>query len=208
VSCVVDAGGVLLMRPLLIHASSAASNAAHRRVIHIDYAACPLDGGCSGRRRTQRRTVSHMMSGGGYMRRIVLVAATSAALLLAADPFTSRQRDFWSFQKIKPQVPPAVKDASWSRTPIDRFVLAKLESKGLHPSPPADKVTLLRRATFDLIGLPPTPEEVAAFVADKSPNAYEKVIDRLLASPPLWRTLGPALAGSRALRGERGLQGR
>ncbi|HXA53155.1 MAG TPA: DUF1549 and DUF1553 domain-containing protein [Candidatus Acidoferrum sp.] len=117
------------------------------------------------------------------MRRIVLVAATCAALLLAADPFTPRQRDFWSFQKIKPQVAPAIKDASWSRTPIDRFVLARLESKGLHPNPPADKVTLLRRATFDLIGIPPTPEEVAAFVADKSPQAYEKVIDRLLASP-------------------------
>jgi hypothetical protein len=117
------------------------------------------------------------------MRRIVLVAATSAALLLAADPFTQRQREFWSFQKIKPQVPPAVKNASWARTPIDRFVLAKLESKGLHPNPPADKVTLLRRTSFDLIGLPPTPEEVADFLADNSSNAYEKVIDRLLASP-------------------------
>jgi len=117
------------------------------------------------------------------MRRIVLVAATSAALLIAADSFTERQRDFWSFQKIKPQSPPAVKNTKWVRTPIDRFILAKLEAKGLHPNPPADKATLLRRASFDLIGLPPTPEEVAAFLADNSPQAFEKVVDRLLASP-------------------------
>jgi len=117
------------------------------------------------------------------MRRIVLVAATSAVVLFAADTFTQRQRDFWSFQKVKPQTPPAVKNTQWVRTPIDSFILAKLEGKGLHPNPPADKVTLLRRASFDLIGLPPTPEEVAAFVADDSPQAFEKVVDRLLASP-------------------------
>src|SRR5215475_5986437 len=117
------------------------------------------------------------------MRRFALVAATFTVLLFAADPFTQRQRDFWSFQKVKPQVPPAVKDAGWARNEIDRFILAKLESKGLHPNAPADKVTLIRRASFDLIGLPPTPEEVAAFVSDKSPQAFEKVVDRLLASP-------------------------
>src|SRR5438477_10050314 len=117
------------------------------------------------------------------MRRIALFAITSSALLFAADTFTQRQRDFWSFQKIKAETPPAVKNAAWVRTPIDRFVLAKLEAKGLKPNPPADKVTLLRRASFDLIGLPPTTEEVDAFVADQSPHACEKVVDRLLASP-------------------------
>ena len=73
--------------------------------------------------------------------------------------------------------------ASWSRNPIDAFVLAKLDEKHLAPSPPADRRTLLRRVTYDLTGLPPTPEEVKAFLADDSPDAYEKVVDRLLASP-------------------------
>jgi hypothetical protein len=89
----------------------------------------------------------------------------------------------WAFQPVKkPDLPP-VKDASWPATAVDRFILASLEKKGLKASPPADRRTLLRRLTFDLIGLPPNPEEVAAFADDPSPGAYEKVVDRLLASP-------------------------
>src|SRR5438105_5053711 len=103
------------------------------------------------------------------MRRVCAIAIICWAALFAADTFTQRQRDFWSFQKIKPQTPPAVKHTGWSHNPIDQFIAAKLEAKGIEPGRPADKVTLLRRATFDLIGLPPTPEEVTAFVADKSP---------------------------------------
>lgn len=89
----------------------------------------------------------------------------------------------WAFVPPKRPEAPAVKDGTWPRNDIDRFVLAKLESQGLHPSPEADKATLLRRVTFDLTGLPPTPEELNAFLADHSPGAYEKVVDRLLASP-------------------------
>lgn len=89
----------------------------------------------------------------------------------------------WSFVPPKRPEIPAVKDTAWVRTPIDSFVLAKLEQQGLHPSPETDRATLLRRVTFDLTGLPPTPAELNAFLADKSPNAYEKVVDRLLASP-------------------------
>jgi hypothetical protein len=117
------------------------------------------------------------------MRSAGLCVFVCCAALFAADTFSQRQRDFWSFQKVKPQTPPAVKNAAWVRTAIDRFVAAKLEAKGIAPSPPADKVTLLRRASFDLIGLPPTPAEVEAFVADHSPDAFAKVVDRLLASP-------------------------
>ena len=116
------------------------------------------------------------------MRRALSVLICVAALY-AADTFSQRQREFWSFQKVKPQTPPEVKNAGWAKTAIDQYVLAKLEAKEIAPGPAADKVTLLRRATFDLIGLPPTPEEIQAFVADNSPKAFEKVVDRLLASP-------------------------
>jgi mono/diheme cytochrome c family protein len=91
--------------------------------------------------------------------------------------------DHWAFKPMVEPPLPEVHDPGWVRNPIDQFVLAKLDEKGLAPAPPADRPTLLRRAYFDLTGLPPTPEDVAAFVADGSPDAYEKVVDRLLASP-------------------------
>ena len=84
---------------------------------------------------------------------------------------------------VKSPVPNAGGDGKWVRNPIDAFVLSRLAKDGLKPSPEADKVTLIRRVTLDLTGLPPTPEEVDAFLKDESANAYEKVVDRLLASP-------------------------
>jgi hypothetical protein len=91
-------------------------------------------------------------------------------------------QEHWAFVKpVRPALP-EVKDKNWPKNEIDRFVLWRLEEQGLKPSPEADRVTLIRRVTMDLTGLPPTLEEVNAFVADKSPNAYEKVVDRLLAS--------------------------
>jgi hypothetical protein len=89
----------------------------------------------------------------------------------------------WAFQPIKDPSPPMVKNGMWPRTPVDRLILARLESNALSPSPRADRRTLVRRATFDLTGLPPTPEEVEAFEADSTSGSYEKLIDRLLASP-------------------------
>lgn len=89
----------------------------------------------------------------------------------------------WAFEPIVRSPVPAVKNANWARTDIDRFILARLEAEGLSPSPEATKETLIRRVSLDLNGLPPTPAEVHAFVNDKSPDAYEKVVDRLLASP-------------------------
>jgi len=96
---------------------------------------------------------------------------------------TAEQRAFWSFQPVKPVSPPDVKDGNWARTDIDRYIASKLEARGLHPVRPADRRTLIRRATYDLTGLPPTAEEVDAFERDRSPDAFAKVIDRLLASP-------------------------
>lgn len=90
---------------------------------------------------------------------------------------------YWAFVPPRAPLPPMVKNAAWPRSPIDQFLLASLEAKGLSPAPPADKRTLLRRATYDLTGLPPTPAEVQSFLADNSPQAFTKVVDRLLASP-------------------------
>ena len=97
--------------------------------------------------------------------------------------FTDDQKRFWAFQPLRDHGPSQVQDAGWVRSPIDAFILAKLEEKGLRPAKPADKYTLLRRVTFDLTGLPPTPVEIEAFIRDESPTALEKVVDRLLASP-------------------------
>ena len=92
-------------------------------------------------------------------------------------------RQFWSFRPVEKHPLPTVKQVDWVRTPVDAFVLAKLEMSGLKPAGLADKSTLIRRVTYDLIGLPPTPEEIQAFIADESPDAFKNVYERLLASP-------------------------
>ncbi len=91
-------------------------------------------------------------------------------------------RDFWSFQPLSRPEPPAA-DERWGRGAIDAFVMATLRDRGMAPAPEADRATLLRRLSFDLVGLPPTPEEIDAFVADPSPDAFERAVDRLLSSP-------------------------
>jgi hypothetical protein len=101
----------------------------------------------------------------------------------AAEQIAEARRTFWSFQPIQNPRPPDVKNTAWPKTAIDRFVLAEMEKRGLTPSPPADKRALLRRLSFDLVGLPPTPEEMENFLADDSPEALARVVDRLLASP-------------------------
>jgi mono/diheme cytochrome c family protein len=96
---------------------------------------------------------------------------------------TPAQRAYWAFQPVRRPEPPKVKELSWIKTPTDNFILTKLEEQGLAPVRSADKRTLIRRASYDLTGLPPTPEEVEAFIQDSSPRAFAKVVDRLLASP-------------------------
>ena len=91
--------------------------------------------------------------------------------------------DWWSFDKPEQPEPPTVENEAWARNPIDRFILARLEEKGLKPAAPADKRALVRRVYFDLHGIPPTPDEVDAFVNDESPKAYENLVHRLLESP-------------------------
>jgi hypothetical protein len=111
------------------------------------------------------------------------VTAHQVALIRRWIEQGAKWQKHWSF--ITPTRPPlpSVKNSSWPRNPIDHFVLARLEREGLAPSPEADRITLIRRVTLDLTGLPPTPAEVYAFLADRSPDAYEKVVDRLLRSP-------------------------
>jgi mono/diheme cytochrome c family protein len=94
-----------------------------------------------------------------------------------------RASDHWAFKPIKMPAPPAVKNARWAQSPVDQFIVQKLESRGVTPNPIADKRTLIRRATYDLIGLPPTPQEVDQFIKDNSTEAFSKLVDRLLNSP-------------------------
>src|SRR5690349_13419588 len=122
--------------------------------------------------------------------RLRLLAATILATSLAhaadaPDPeakFIGARARYWAFQPVVRPPVPAISNP-WVRTPIDAFILTALEAKRLIPSQPADRIILIRRLTFDLIGLPPSPQEIDAFVRDHSPDAYEKVVDRLLASP-------------------------
>jgi len=124
-------------------------------------------------------------------RPIAILAA--AAMLWAADEppaplgaYTAAEHRHWAFQPRKSVTPPAFADAAgraWIKTPVDAFILDRLRKAGLKPAPAADRATLIRRVTFDLTGLPPTPAEIDTFVRDRSPDAWEKLVDRLLASP-------------------------
>jgi len=120
----------------------------------------------------------------------VILLGAALAVLFASEPdkadkeaaFIGARGKYWAFQRVaRPAVPAS--SNNWVRTPIDAFILTALEAKQLKPSAPLDRIHLIRRVTFDLTGLPPTPAEVVEFVRDRSPNAYEKVVDRLLASP-------------------------
>src|SRR5262245_29339706 len=95
----------------------------------------------------------------------------------------AREETWWSLRSLVRPPIPDVKDRTWERNPIAAFALAALGKRGLRPAPEADRAALLRRLSFDLTGLPPTPEEIDAFIADARPGAYERVVDRLLSSP-------------------------
>ncbi|MBV9124185.1 MAG: DUF1549 domain-containing protein, partial [Planctomycetes bacterium] len=117
---------------------------------------------------------------------VVVFLSLVPAAAIAAGPeshIPDHKQTFWAFQPIADPPLPRVKDKSWSKTSLDFYVLARREAAGLKSVGPADKRTLIRRATFDLIGLPPTPEEVEVFVHDSRPDAFARVVDRLLASP-------------------------
>jgi hypothetical protein len=110
-------------------------------------------------------------------------AAAAAPAPRKKEIDVEKGRAFWSFRPLQAPLPPDVKQAAWVRTPVDRFILERLEARGIAPNPPADPRRVLRRATFGLTGLPPAPEEVEAFARDPSPEAYARALDRLLDSP-------------------------
>ena len=99
------------------------------------------------------------------------------------EKFSHEQRDHWAYQPVRRVVPPAVKEAGWVRNPIDSFILAEIEKLGMSHAPEADRVALIRRVTYDLTGLPPTSADVSDFVEDHRVDAYERLVERLLASP-------------------------
>ncbi|NDA68415.1 MAG: DUF1549 domain-containing protein, partial [Verrucomicrobia bacterium] len=112
------------------------------------------------------------------------VARTEPAKPGAADQFTPEEREHWAFQAVRRPPVPEIRNSQFAiRNSIDAFLAQKLAAAKLTFSPPADRATLIRRASFDLLGLPPSPEEVDAFVKDTAPDAFEKLLDRLLASP-------------------------
>jgi hypothetical protein len=125
--------------------------------------------------------------------RRIAVALTVVAFLRVPSPASaqgrspaqsrSESRDWWAYRPLTRPAAPSVRAASWVRSPIDAFVWAKLDEVGLRPAPPADRVALARRAFYDLTGLPPTPADVDAFLADGSPDAFERLVERLLQSP-------------------------
>ena len=146
----------------------------------------------------------------------VLKAWIAAGAAWGTDPIdvlrmtTDRRagRDWWSLQPVARPAPPEVKDPGWCAGPIDRFVLQGLETAGLRPSKPAGRRTLIRRLSFDLTGLPPTPEEVDAFVADDRPDAYERLVERYLASPQYGVRWARLVARPRPLRREQRVRAR
>jgi hypothetical protein len=118
-------------------------------------------------------------------------ADESAQAAVPTESIDPQDREYWAFRKLAPPgVPPTTADDAPNFTPIDAFIRARLSEKGLWLAPPADRLTLLRRVSYDLVGLPPTPEEMDAFLADQRSDAYERLVDRLLASPHFGERFG------------------
>ncbi|MBM3736054.1 MAG: DUF1553 domain-containing protein [Acidobacteria bacterium] len=129
------------------------------------------------------RAIREWIDRGNFAESVAMDSAERPFTPLEAPAVTPEQRKFWAFQKPVAAQVPAVKAKARVRTPVDRFLLAKLESKGLSFSPDAPELKLMRRAHFDLTGLPPSPQQIAEFIADTRPGAYERLLDRLLESP-------------------------
>ncbi|MBI3666350.1 MAG: DUF1553 domain-containing protein, partial [Acidobacteria bacterium] len=166
-----------------IQPGNAEGSALYRRVAGTLKPSMPFDGKLGETQVTVLRDWINQGAGWEGAEMAAAVAGASAAAGIEETPVTEEAREYWAFRKpVRPPVP-RVKNAAWARHPIDAFLMQVFEQKGLTPAPPADRAALARRAYLDLIGLAPTPEQVAQFVNDRSPDAWEKLIERLLASP-------------------------
>src|SRR5579862_2994598 len=164
--------------------------------LHLDIKAMAMKGGASGRPaiipgNSKDSTLIQRVIGAEGVNKMPLVGTPlSPEQIAVLRNWIDRGANWpdtlarhWAYDKpVRPALPP-VKDTAWSRNPIDRFVLARLEKEGLKPSPEASRETLIRRVSLDLTGLPPSPKEIDEFLADTRPDAYERLVDRLLASP-------------------------
>jgi mono/diheme cytochrome c family protein len=151
----------------------------HRLAAHLDDPAMPPPGNSRLQVKELAALARWIDLGAPYDKPLIEKGGTRPKGLLVS----AEDRNFWSFRPLRRPELPSVGATAWACNPIDRFLLSRMEAQGLTPTSQADRRTLIRRACFDLTGLPPTPEEVSSFVADPSPLAYEKLIDRLLASP-------------------------
>jgi len=132
----------------------------------------------------QTKTRRRLFFGHSALLSLLLVASHGVdAASVQGKPFTKQDREYWALQPVRRPDIPKVENTAWLRNPIDAFILKRLEDKGIQPAAEADRTTLIRRVTFDLTGLPPAPEDVRAFLADTAAGAYERLVDRLLASP-------------------------
>jgi hypothetical protein len=165
--------------PVIVPGDAAASHL-YRRLIGQETPPMPLGGRLSD---AEIALVKQWIDSGADWDSGHALAPGAVTTMSAPKAFTEQQRRYWAFQRVVKPAVPDVKYKEWSRNPIDAFVAAALDAKKLKPNPHADRITLIRRATLDLTGLPPTTEEVQAFVSDASPDAFAKVVDRLLASP-------------------------
>jgi hypothetical protein len=166
--------------PAIVPGDSAAS-LLYKHVSAKQQPQMPLGGKLSAEEITVLK--SWIDSGADWDSSVALSSEAAPASAATEKKFTDAQRNYWAFQKVVKPAVPSVKTKAWVRTPVDAFILAKARREESQTESARDKVTLLRRAYLDLIGLPPTPEQVQAFLSDKSPQAFEKVVSELLDSP-------------------------
>ena len=176
--------------PVIVPGNAAASHL-YRRLIGEETPPMPLGGRLTD---AEIAIVKEWIDSGAEWDSGRALAPGATTTTSTEKKFTEQQRRYWAFQKVVKPAAPAVKDKEWARNPIDAFIASKLDEKKLKPNPHADRTTLIRRATLDLTGLPPTPEDVQAFLVRQCARRIRESGGPPARLPAIWRALGPALA--------------